>query len=393
MSKNDNLHYKTMDWYDLLGFSRNKMSNSQLTRENYCSKYLEIAYQNCLAMLNRNDLAEINLFYKIPTLNYCAGKIENIEELREKITEAYNTFCDPQRRKEYEFEIFGIFGCEYPEDEIADEKFRDRTIRFFADDDRWELESNAYWKNYLTLNYWKNRHETIKTMKYKEEIKFYIRKLGELRIFILKSTNWGKKPQLSEQFPDNENVVEEIKQKENELKNMSKEEWWKEKNKPSRDGEWREMTAKETVKFWEKAFGKFSDYGWNFNEEHQDKPVNINEDYENICESKNELLQLMKKNDIEEIIYSQNNGIICKNSKGNVIQINNDNGVNIHLDLNRFGGKTITRQQLENELKINNSNSEKEQKNSFSLNPPWLIAGGVLILASVLLFRTRKKYK
>src|SRR3954464_9252778 len=104
------------------------MNDSKLTREEYVLKYLEVAYQNCLAMLNRNDLAEINSFYRIPTLNYCKGKIENSGELREKITEAYNTLKDPQKRREYEFEIFGIFCREYPEDEVADNKFKEKAI-------------------------------------------------------------------------------------------------------------------------------------------------------------------------------------------------------------------------------------------------------------------------
>src|SRR4051794_41062560 len=129
------------------------MNDSKFTREEYCSKYLEVAYQNCLYMLNRNDLTEINSFYKIPSLNYCKGKIENIEELREKIVKAYNTLKDPQKRKEYEFEIFGIFCHKYPEDEVADQKFKDRAIYGMELDQKWELESNSYWKNYLSLDY------------------------------------------------------------------------------------------------------------------------------------------------------------------------------------------------------------------------------------------------
>ncbi|CAG8545889.1 11389_t:CDS:1 [Paraglomus brasilianum] len=112
------------------------MNGSKLTREEYCSKYLEVAYQNCLSMLNRNDLAEINSFYQIQTLNYYEGKIENIEELREKITEAYNTLKDPRKRKEYEFEIFGIFCREYPEDEVADKKFKERAIWLLEEDEK-----------------------------------------------------------------------------------------------------------------------------------------------------------------------------------------------------------------------------------------------------------------
>src|SRR2546429_9654628 len=120
------------------------MNSSKFTREEYCSKYLEVAYQNCLSMLDRNDLTEINLFYKIPSLNYCAGKIENLAELREKIQEAYNTLKDPQKRKEYEFEIFGIFCREYPEDKVADQKFKDRAIQQEELDQKFQLESNSY---------------------------------------------------------------------------------------------------------------------------------------------------------------------------------------------------------------------------------------------------------
>ena len=120
------------------------MNDSKLTREEYCSKYLEVAYQNCLSMLNRNDLTEINLFYKIPSLNYCAGKIENLAELREKIQEAYNTLRDSQKRKEYEFEIFGIFSREYPNDEVADQKFKDRAIYQMECEQKWELDTNSY---------------------------------------------------------------------------------------------------------------------------------------------------------------------------------------------------------------------------------------------------------
>ena len=76
------------------------MNDSKLTREEYVLKYLEVAYQNCLAMLNRNDLAEINSFYRIPTLNYCKGKIENIEELREKIRALSRTLSQRKEAKE-----------------------------------------------------------------------------------------------------------------------------------------------------------------------------------------------------------------------------------------------------------------------------------------------------
>jgi len=150
----NNFEYKAMSYYGLLGFNENKIYDSQLTREEYCSKYIEVAYQNCLSMLERNDLAEINLFYRIPTLNYHCGKIENIEELRGKITEAYNTLKDPQKRKEYNFEIFGIFCHEYPENETADEKFRDRAILHVEDQDYWDkLLDHLYWKNYLSSDY------------------------------------------------------------------------------------------------------------------------------------------------------------------------------------------------------------------------------------------------
>jgi hypothetical protein len=129
------------------------MNNSELSREEYCSKYIEIAYRNCLSLLSRSDLAEINSFYKIPSLNYCAGKIENLAELREKIEEAYNTFRDPQRRKEYEFEIFGIFCREYSEDEVVDKKFKERAIHQKELDQKFQLDSNSYWEKCLSLDY------------------------------------------------------------------------------------------------------------------------------------------------------------------------------------------------------------------------------------------------
>lgn len=131
------------------------MNDSKLNRGEYCSKYIKIAYQNCLALLNRNDLLEINLFYnKIPSFNHCDGKIENIGELREKIQEAYETLADPKKRKEYDFEIFGIFGREYPEDEVADDKFKDKAILLLEEDDKLDEKlKHIYWKNYLTSNY------------------------------------------------------------------------------------------------------------------------------------------------------------------------------------------------------------------------------------------------
>jgi hypothetical protein len=129
------------------------MNDNGFAREEYCSKYLEVAYQNCLSMLDRNDLAEINSFYQIQTLNYCKGKIENVEELREKIVKAYNTLKGPKQRKEYEFEIFGIFCREYPENEVADQKFKDRAILQEESEQKFQLDSNAYWKNCLSLDY------------------------------------------------------------------------------------------------------------------------------------------------------------------------------------------------------------------------------------------------
>lgn len=392
MSNRDNFHYKAMDWYDLLGFSRNEMNNTGLTRGEYCSKYLEVAYQNCLSMLDRNDLAEINSFYKIQTLNYCSGKIENIEELREKITEAYNILKDPQKSREYEFEIFGIFCREYPEDEMADNKFKDRAIYQEEREQEFELDSNAFWKKYLSLDYWKNWREKIVTAKYKEEIKFYIRKRDALRMFILKSTGW-KEEKVSA------NVLDSIKKKEKRLQDISKEEWDKKQNQPPRDGELREMSAKEISKM----FSKFlPTYGWNFDEGQHDKPANnekLNEkDYKNIVlDSKKELSQWMKKNEVEEVFCNKSsNELVCKKNNGlcdSFITIKIDEvGVNSFCE--RFGESSINRQELENELNFNNFNNSQKEANDFSLNP-WLVGGGILFSVSFLFFkfRTRKNYK
>lgn len=383
MQDRNNFCYKAMDWYDLLGFSRNEMNSSKLTREEYCSKYLEVAYQNCLSMLNRNDLIEINLFYKIPSLNYCAGKIENLAELREKIQEAYNTLKDPQKRKEYEFEIFGIFCREYPEDEVADQKFKDRAIQQEELDQKFQLESNSYWKKCLSLDYWKNWQEKITTANYKEEIKFYIEKRSALRMFILKSTSW-KEEKISTNFLDL------VKKTEEKYQNMSKEEWNEVQNQPPRDGELREMSTEEISKM----LGGFATYGWNFNEGQHNKPMNkkeLNEDYKNIVlNSKRELEQWMKKNEVEEI-FLQNSSLTFKGAKqANIFDTTQEKDMfGIKLLLNNLGKHSISRRELENELKI--ANPERD-KNNFSLNP-WIIGGGILVLAGVWFFKVRKSYK
>ncbi|WNE40927.1 MAG: hypothetical protein mread185_000384 [Mycoplasmataceae bacterium] len=256
--------YKGMNWYSLLGFSENKINDSGLSREEYCLKYLEIAYQNCLSMVNRGNLEEINKFYKTQTLNFYKGKIENIQELRERIKNAYHTLKVTQKMKEYEFEIYGIFSRDYPEREIADAKFKDRAIQYIETDEEWEL--SHVWKEYLSSDYWKKWREKLITFKHKEEIKFYIMRYQELRIFILKITNWGKEPQFGGKI-DYEKTSKIISQKEIELQNMSKEEYVKKTNQPPPDGEWREMNYKEIK---DSFFGDLPDYGWNFeNRENQ----------------------------------------------------------------------------------------------------------------------------
>jgi hypothetical protein len=364
------------------------MQESGLSYEEYCAKYVEVAYQNCLCLLDRNDLAEINLFYKIPSLNYCAGKIENLAELRGKIEEAYNTLRDPQRRKEYEFEIFGIFSREYPNDEIADQKFKDRAIRQEELDQKFQLDSNSYWKNCLSLDYWKNWREKITTAEYKEEVKFYIRKRSVLRMFILKSTGWKEKKVSA-------NFLDLVKREEKRFQDISREEWDKEQSRSPRDGEFREMSAKEISKM----FGKFlPTYGWNFDEKQHDKSVNnekLNEkDYKNIAlDSRKELSQWMEKKEVEEIFCNRDSGeLVCKKSNSlcdEFFTVKLD-AVSTNSFCERFGETSINRQELENELNFNNS--EKEA-NNFSLNS-WLVGGGlgILFLASFLFFKfkTRK---
>lgn len=414
--------YKGIGWYKLLGFSWNKVNASGLSREEYCSKYIEVAYQNCLAMLNRRDLTEINLFYKIPSFNYHCGKIEDIEELREKITEVYHTLKDPEKRKEYNFENSGIFYYEYPEDEVADEKFKDKAILDLERTDSWDeaIDGGVHWKKYLSANYWKNWREQIKTFQYKEEIKFYIRKRGELREFILESTDYEGKPRMRKPGFI-ENYAEKIKQKESELQNLTKEQWWKAKNKPPRDSgnnEWREMTTKETL---ETFFSDLPDYGWDFTENEQKKTNDekvLTEKYNNklnsisteeLRQQENELRQWMKEKNIDKISLEKNGKLLFYKflaydpeykTTNNWTWFGDESLANSlktkikAVEAILFFGKSeknsISIQELNKELPTNSSEITTKDQNNFTWTP-WLVGGGILISAVILFFILRKK--
>src|SRR4051812_16703074 len=91
---------------------------------------IEKEYQNCLSLLNRGNLEEINFFYKkqLPS-----EKLENLSELREKIQLAHDTLINPEQRKEYDLEVFSIFYYDYPADEMADEDFKLKAIKLLEE--------------------------------------------------------------------------------------------------------------------------------------------------------------------------------------------------------------------------------------------------------------------
>jgi hypothetical protein len=74
----------------------------------------------------------------------------------------------------------------------------------------------------------------------------------------------------------------------------------------------------------------------------------------------------MKKNEVEEI-FLQNSSLTFKGAKqANTFDATQKDMFGIKLLLNNLGKHSISRQELENELKI--ANPERD-KNNFSLNP------------------------
>jgi phage pi2 protein 07 len=86
----------------------------------------------------------INSFYK-KQLPYHEEEFENLSKLKEKVQLAYHTLINPEKRKEYDLEVFGILYYDYPADEIADENFKLKAVELIEDFLREEfLECHEY---------------------------------------------------------------------------------------------------------------------------------------------------------------------------------------------------------------------------------------------------------
>ena len=113
-----------------MGFDNNERNKRRRQGKHWTTEEIEKNYQNCLALLNRGSLTEINSFYQkqLPS-----EKLENLSELQEKIQLAYNTLINSEQRKEYDLEVFGIFYYDYPADEMADENFKLKAVELIEE--------------------------------------------------------------------------------------------------------------------------------------------------------------------------------------------------------------------------------------------------------------------